>query len=54
MKQIRKIIKVGNSFGITLPKDFIEGYQLHEGDLLSCELEVIRKKEVGKDGERSL
>ena len=40
MKSI-KIRKVGNSFGLTLPKELLEKYQLEEG----VELHIIEQKE---------
>ena len=34
MRLVRQVIKIGNSTGITLPKEFVDAYGLQKGALL--------------------
>lgn len=40
----QKVIKVGNSIGVTVPSDFVRAVGIKAGD----EVEVIKKIETGK------
>lgn len=35
MLQIKKVLKVGNSLGVTFPKSFVDTHKLKQGDKIS-------------------
>jgi len=44
-----KLRKVGNSFVVTIPADFVERFEVQEGDFLAVELD---SKEIKKAKEK--
>ena len=52
---IQKIIKVGNSYAVTIPRDFAAEAKFHAGDNVVVEGDIasetlmIRKQDVSKD-----
>ena len=48
-----KLRKVGNSYVVTIPADFIERFELSEGDFLAVEVDVDEiKYNIRKRGEK--
>ncbi len=41
-----KLRKVGNSFVVTIPADFVERFEVQEGDFLAVELDSKEIKKV--------
>ena len=47
-----KLRKVGNSFVVTIPADFVERFELDEGDFLALELDSDEIKKAAKKMKR--
>ena len=43
-----KLRKVGNSYVVTIPVDFVERFQLEEGDFLAVELDANDIKKINE------
>ena len=43
-----KLRKVGNSFVVTIPADFVERFQIKEGDFLAVELDSREIKKINE------
>lgn len=50
---IQKIIKVGNSAAVTLPKEFLQEADLHIGDEISMETNAQMRMFLGKPKEEA-
>ena len=44
LKKKYKLTKVGNSYKITLPVDFVKGFGFREGDDLTVAIDVANKR----------
>ena len=44
LKKKYKLTKVGNSYKITLPVDFVKGFGFKEGDVLSVAIDIEKKR----------
>ena len=47
-----KLRKVGNSYVVTIPADFVERFELQEGDFLALDIDSDEIKKANKDKKR--
>ncbi|MFA5764449.1 MAG: AbrB/MazE/SpoVT family DNA-binding domain-containing protein [archaeon] len=45
-----KLRKVGNSYVVTIPADFVERFELDEGDFLNFDINPEEIKKINKKG----
>lgn len=38
----KKVVTIGNSYGIVIPIDIVEAMNIHKGDILQVEIENVR------------
>ena len=48
-----KLRKVGNSYVVTIPADFVERFSVSEGDFLAVELDSQEIQKINKRGENA-